>query len=70
MPLSALKTCYEAEYDKFVINNDDGVPLEHLVTCVHGVSISLSPASGVKVLVVKDLDDPMNGEEVTIFGHF
>ena len=54
MPLASLKTCYEAEFQPFEVNNEEGVPLEHLVTAVNGVSIQISPASGIKVLIVSE----------------
>ncbi len=28
--MASLTNCYEAEFEAFVVNNDDGVPLEHL----------------------------------------
>lgn len=30
LPLSTMTTCYEAEFEAFNVNNDEGVPLEHL----------------------------------------
>lgn len=30
LPLATLTTCYEAEFEPFSVNNDEGVPLEHL----------------------------------------
>lgn len=57
LPLATLKTCYEAEFQALVINNDDGVPLEHLVTCLPGISIQNSTSTGVKVLVSEVEDD-------------
>ena len=42
----------------FQVNNDEGVPLEHLVTAIRGISVQTSPTSGVKVLaLVSGLDE-------------
>ena len=71
IPLAALTTCYEAEFKPFEVNNDEGVPLEHLVTAVRGISVQSSAATGVKVLVLASgldevspppvLEETMNG---------
>ena len=58
IPLAALTSCYEAEFKPFDINNEEGVPLEHLVTAIRGISVQTSPTSGVKVLaLVSGLDE-------------
>jgi hypothetical protein len=30
LPLASLVSCYEAEFEPMIVNNDEGVPLEHL----------------------------------------
>jgi len=51
LPLSSLSVCYTAMYPPGLqVDNDEGVPLEHLVTCIRGVSIHQS-VSGVKQLI-------------------
>ena len=47
MNLSTLKTCYEAEFPALEVNNDDGVPLEHLVSAIHGVTLQHNFSTGV-----------------------
>ena len=34
--------CYAAEFSPLVINAEEGVPLEHLITCVQGVRVGIS----------------------------
>ena len=50
IPLASLTSCYEAENGPLNVNNDDGVPLEHLVTAIRGIEIHTGPASGIKML--------------------
>ena len=42
---------HDLSFQAFESNHDDGVPLEHLVTAVSGVSIQVSSNSGVKILI-------------------
>ena len=56
IPLATLTTCYEAEFDPFVVNNDEGVPLEHLVTAIKGVAIQTGHGSGIKMLAITNND--------------
>merc|ERR1719228_1467915 len=62
LPLASIKTCYEAEFEPFESNHDDGVPLEHLVTAVNGVSIQTSASSGIKILVAANFDTEISDE--------
>lgn len=41
--------CYEAECGELSFD-DNGVPLEHLVTCVSGVELVTNPSTGIKYL--------------------
>ena len=50
IPLATLTSCYEAENGPLNVNNDDGVPLEHLVTAIRGIEIHTGPTSGIKML--------------------
>lgn len=42
------------------VDNDDGVPLEHLVSCVRGVAIQQS-ASGIKQIIFVGVTPPHQG---------
>lgn len=68
LPLATLKTCYEAEFEAFESNHDDGVPLEHLVTAVNGASIQVSSNSGVKILVATSYES-MLPDDGSFVGH-
>ncbi|XP_071443436.1 meiosis regulator and mRNA stability factor 1 isoform X2 [Hetaerina americana] len=48
IPLPSLPDCYQAEF-KELEANEDGVPMEHLITCIQGVEIHQGN-SGMKVL--------------------
>ena len=52
----------------FEINHEDGVPLEHLVTAVSGVSIQSSPNSGIKVLVAANFDAEISEDASWVSG--
>ncbi|XP_014290029.1 meiosis regulator and mRNA stability factor 1 isoform X1 [Halyomorpha halys] len=47
LPLSSFIVCYEAECG-LLLRSENGVPLEHLVTCIN--KVELSSANGVKYL--------------------
>ncbi|KAM5199012.1 meiosis regulator and mRNA stability factor 1 isoform 8-T8 [Hipposideros larvatus] len=52
VPLLSFPDCYTAEFGELEVmheNRGDGVPLEHLITCVPGVSIATAQ-NGVKVV--------------------
>ncbi|KAG8237327.1 hypothetical protein J437_LFUL016342 [Ladona fulva] len=48
LPLPSLPSCYHAEFKDLEVN-EDGVPIEHLLTCVPGVEIHQG-SGGVKFL--------------------
>ncbi|XP_046991582.1 meiosis regulator and mRNA stability factor 1 [Schistocerca americana] len=50
LPLPSLPYCYLAVFDKLEVS-DTGVPLEHLVSCLHDVKIIPGPPGCVKKLV-------------------
>ncbi|CAH1135931.1 unnamed protein product [Ceutorhynchus assimilis] len=51
MPLVSFQCCYEQEYHEPLPESPNGVPLEHLVTCVPHVSIQLvGPNKTIKVI--------------------
>lgn len=50
LPLPSLPYCYSAVFDKLEVS-DTGVPLEHLVSCLHEVKIIPGPPGCVKKLV-------------------
>ncbi|CAC5393561.1 LKAP [Mytilus coruscus] len=47
MPLMSFAICFSAEFGCLPIVGDSGIPLEHLISCVQGIQIQVSP-SGVK----------------------
>ncbi|KAK3091075.1 hypothetical protein FSP39_016962 [Pinctada imbricata] len=47
MPLMSFPACYSHECGPLPISMEGGVPLEHLISCVPGIQIQVSP-SGVK----------------------
>ena len=69
IPLATLKNCYEAEFEAFIVNNDEGVPLEHLVTAIHGINIQQNHSSGIKVLVANEEPNTIV-EDLVIFFFF
>lgn len=59
VPLASLIPCYEAETGtKMVVDSDEGVPLEHLVSAIKGIAIQTGMASGVKRLVYSGTANP------------
>ena len=44
---SSFAICFSAEFGCLPIVGDNGIPLEHLISCVQGIQIQVSP-SGVK----------------------
>ena len=48
IPLAALTTCYEAEFEAFIINNEEGVPLEHLGKYAVDCRLLYEPAPRIK----------------------
>ncbi|XP_072022715.1 meiosis regulator and mRNA stability factor 1-like [Amphiura filiformis] len=42
IPFISFPICYTAEFSPFVINPEQGVPLEHLITCIQGVRVGIS----------------------------
>jgi hypothetical protein len=49
--------CYAAEFEPLVVDTEEGVPLEHLVTCIRGIKIQQSP-SGNKAIVEDEVCSP------------
>ncbi|CAL1526310.1 unnamed protein product [Lymnaea stagnalis] len=49
IPLMSFPACYAAEFKPLEPCNDDGIPLEHVISCVPGVEITVSKI-GVKVI--------------------
>ena len=56
VPLSTLVHCYEAECEPLPVDPEDGVPLEHLITCVKGVQIQPG-LTGIKSVCMIGNDD-------------
>merc|ERR1712223_28465 len=65
IPLATLTSCYEAENGPLNVNNDDGVPLEHLVTAIRGIEIHTGPTSGIKMLTTTSSVDMIGGASDT-----
>ena len=49
--------CYSAEFGILPVAEDNGVPMEHLISCVPGVEIIVSK-KGVKVVHFQENKDP------------
>lgn len=49
--------CYESTFNEPIQSNENGVPLEHIVTAVNGVELLLSCSSGIKYLSTSSSSD-------------
>ena len=56
-PCSSFPVCYGAEFGIIPMGVEDGVPMEHLISCVPGVEIIISK-KGVKVIHFQENKDP------------
>ncbi|CAG9863540.1 unnamed protein product [Phyllotreta striolata] len=64
MHLMSFQTCYEQEFFEPLPAYDDGVPLEHLVTCVPNVVIKLvGPNKNIKIVTVEENKKEKQDEE-------
>ena len=56
LPLISFLDCYKAEFggslQEELIIDEEGVPLEHLITCIRGVVVQQSPTTGIKNIVL------------------
>ena len=50
VPLATVVACYEAEFEPLPVDPEEGVPLEHLVSCVKGVLIQQG-VTGIKSII-------------------
>ena len=50
VPLATIVACYEAEFEPLPVDPEEGVPLEHLVSCVKGVLIQQG-VTGIKSII-------------------
>lgn len=51
MPLLSFQTCYEQECHEFLPIDSNGVPLEHLISCVSNIEIKYSgPNKSIKII--------------------
>jgi meiosis arrest female protein 1 len=50
VPLASIVACYEADFDPLVIDPEEGVPLEHLISCVKHVIIQQG-VTGIKSII-------------------
>lgn len=73
LPLPSLSNCYEAEFSQPMNINDNGVPLEHLVSCLPSVKLRQAITS-VKFVVWADgqtsSDDSCEDQKSTINPQF
>lgn len=61
IPLASLARCYEMEIGELNVNEEKGVPLEHLISCVKGVGIVA--VAGHKRLQWSGKNDQMSNNE-------
>lgn len=65
--------CYEAEYGTLAFD-DNGVPLEHLVTCVSGLELVTNNNTGIKYITSAvaraSLDDRKSEGKESVMVHF
>lgn len=47
LPLTSFQICYEIEIGEKLIVEENGVPLEHLVSCVNGVDVVMGKFSNI-----------------------
>lgn len=53
--LASFCDCYEAEFGSLLdVGEEDGVPLEHMVTCVPGIELVQNTGTAVKYLTTSD----------------
>ncbi|BFZ17881.1 hypothetical protein BsWGS_20919 [Bradybaena similaris] len=57
IPLMSFPACFAAEFKAIESVKEGGIPLEHVISCVPGVEITLSKA-GVKVIQFQENRDP------------
>ena len=48
--MATIVACYEAEFEPLPVDPEEGVPLEHLVSCVKGVLIQQG-VTGIKSII-------------------
>ncbi|KAL8579349.1 hypothetical protein ACOMHN_026714 [Nucella lapillus] len=63
MPLMSFPTCYSAVFGIIPSSDENGVPMEHLISCVPGVEIIMSK-KGVKVVHFQENKDPPGAEAI------
>lgn len=56
MLIFSICDCYESTFNEPIQTNENGVPLEHIVTAVNGVELLLSCSSGIKYLTTSSSD--------------
>ncbi|XP_005112252.1 meiosis regulator and mRNA stability factor 1 [Aplysia californica] len=56
IPLMSFPACYSAEFQPLLVAKEGGIPLEHVISCVPGVEITVSKA-GVKVIQFQENRD-------------
>ncbi|XP_025094974.1 meiosis regulator and mRNA stability factor 1-like isoform X2 [Pomacea canaliculata] len=61
MPLMSFPVCYTAEFDLLPVVTSGGVSLEHLLSCVPGVEITIS-SKGTKVISFQENKEPPGAE--------
>ena len=65
---SSFPMCYAVEFGTLPLSVEDGVPMEHLISCVPGVEIVISK-KGVKVIHFQENKDPPGAGTVFVSSH-
>lgn len=55
--LCSICDCYEAAFNEPIQSDENGVPLEHIVTAVNGVDLLQSCSAGFKYLTLSSTSD-------------
>ncbi|VVC29950.1 OST-HTH/LOTUS domain,NYN domain, limkain-b1-type,Marf1, conserved domain,PIN domain-like,Marf1, RNA [Cinara cedri] len=55
--LATICDCYEATFNEPIYIDENGVPLEHIVTAVHGIELLQSCSAGIKYLTTSSASD-------------
>lgn len=57
VPLATIVHCYEADFEPLAIDKEDGVPMEHLISCIKGLQIQQGVTGSKSIVAVSAADD-------------
>ncbi|KAL7299894.1 hypothetical protein TKK_0007222 [Trichogramma kaykai] len=63
LPLPSFPSCYEAEFDKPLQVDENGVPLEHLISCLNTIELKQGQLGSVKHIIWSGSSHNENYEE-------